>query len=156
MSGYQTHMGPTLTVEADGYLGKIWLGEHCKQHILLKPDVGQACNISHSKCNERAESSIKEDNAQAHHFLTMDSCQSRGQKKSRDAQEHFPWLKSQSWQSRQLKKSFLGGCFPSEKRSSEPDEEVIKLLQLLAGNVETNPGPKVSQCECNMHQNLNQ
>ena len=117
--------------------------------------------MSHGNC------SVNEDTAAAmlHHILTMDKCH---RNKIRDFVEHFLWQTSQSWESQQMKKSSLGDFFPSDNSSSAPDEEVIKLLQLLAGDVETNPGPKVSQCVlvcipgilyhlylCK-HQNLNQ
>ena len=133
MLGYHTHIRPT--VKADEDLDKIG---HCREHILLKLDVEEACNISHGNYHERAESSIDEDSE-----MPKGSCH---QSKIRDFMEHFSLHTSQSWESQQMKKSSLGGFFPSDKSSSAPDEEVIKLLQLLAGDVETNPGPKVSQC----------
>ena len=144
---------------ADEDLDNIWHCR-CREHILLKLDVGEACNISHGNYHERAESSIDEDSE-----MPKGSCH---QSRIRDFMEHFLWQTSQSWESQQMKKSSLGDFFPSDKSSSAPDEEVIKLLQLLAGDVETNPGPKVSQsvlvgipgilyhlylCK---HQNLNQ
>ena len=147
MLEYQTHMGTSPTVETDENPVIKWLGRNCKQHIRLKPDAEQAFNIIYSKCGERAEHSINEDNAVlSNHILTVDICQqSIGENKSRDALEYFSSLTSQCWESHQKKKSFLAYNFPSDKRSSKPDEEVVKLLQLLAGDVETNPGPKVSQ-----------
>ena len=54
------------------------------------------------------------------------------------------WNKDQEYQKGRLllNKSFLGS-FSSGKGSPAQEEAVIKLLQLLAGDVETNPGPKV-------------
>ena len=52
-------------------------------------------------------------------------------------------MDDECWESQPMKNGSQG-CFPSDKSSALP-EGVIKLLQLVAGDVESNPGPKVYQ-----------
>ena len=57
-------------------------------------------------------------------------------------------MDDECWESQPMKNSSQG-CFPSDKSSALP-EGVIKLLLLVAGDVETNPGPMVRTFSSNM------
>ena len=88
-------------------------------------------------CKESAEEFVREDNFEA--CFSYAGCSNACVEDTK----HSQWLKS-TGHTKKLTRTTFQVHLPSDKRECAPgDEEVIQKLHLLAGDVETNPGPMV-------------